>query len=94
MIAGSQWGLGLNTGLLFGVPIPKKFQVEGENIQKAVEQAIEEADQNGMSTRGKEVTPWLLRRVGELTEGESLKSSKYTNAIVSTYSYPSRCRSY
>jgi len=66
--------------LLVGVPIPEQYRAEGENIQKVVEQAILEADANGMSKRGKEVTPWLLSRVGELTQGKSLRSSMYCMA--------------
>lgn len=75
-IKGAQWSLGLQNGALFGCPIPEQYRPEGENIQKAVEQAIQEADANGMSKRGKEVTPWLLTRVGELTQGKSLRSSE------------------
>lgn len=67
--------LSINTGVLFGVPIPESYEAIGERIQEAVEQAVAESEQNGMARRGKEVTPWLLKRVGELTEGKSLASS-------------------
>lgn len=69
--------LNINTGVLFGVPIPESYEAIGERIQEAVEQAVAESEQNGMARRGKEVTPWLLKRVGELTEGKSLASSTY-----------------
>jgi pseudouridine-5'-phosphate glycosidase/pseudouridine kinase len=72
----SHRSLGLSTGALFGVPIPEEYESVGQDLQASVEQAVRESEENGMSKRGKEVTPWLLKRVGELTQGSSLKSSK------------------
>ncbi|KAI0274834.1 indigoidine synthase A-like protein [Gloeopeniophorella convolvens] len=71
----TQERLGMANGALFGVPIPESYAVVGEELQKAVEQAIRESHENGMNKRGKEVTPWLLDRVRELTEGKSLASN-------------------
>ena len=65
----------MKNGILFAAPIPKKYHPIGETIQKAVEIAVKEAEENGMSKRGKEVTPWILKRVGELSGGKSLPSS-------------------
>lgn len=59
---------------LFAVPIPASHHADGEAIQRCVEQAVEESVQLGV--RGKEVTPWLLKRVGELTQGKALQSSE------------------
>jgi pseudouridine-5'-phosphate glycosidase/pseudouridine kinase len=70
-----QWQLGMTNGAFFGVPIPEKYEKVGEDLQEAAEAALAEADQNGMNKRGKEATPWLLRRIGELTKGKSLASS-------------------
>ncbi|KAF7985334.1 hypothetical protein HWV62_6535 [Athelia sp. TMB] len=71
----TQWQLGMNNGALFGVPIPEEYEAAGAKLQEAVDLAVAEADQNGVSKRGKEATPWLLRRVAELTAGGSLKSN-------------------
>lgn len=65
----------MKNGVLFAAPIPEKYHPIGETIQKAVEIAVKEAEENGMSKRGKEVTPWILKRVGELSGGKSLPSS-------------------
>ena len=65
----------MKNGVLFGVPIPEQYQAIGEKLQQAVEQAVRESEENGVSKLGKEVTPWLLKRVGELTAGKSLASS-------------------
>jgi pseudouridine-5'-phosphate glycosidase/pseudouridine kinase len=60
------------------VPIPDEYQAEGDRVQIAVEQAVRESIEQGIDKRGKEVTPWLLKRVGELTGGTALRLSKST----------------
>jgi pseudouridine-5'-phosphate glycosidase/pseudouridine kinase len=71
------------TGTLIGVPIPEAFEQKSIVIQKAVEQAVEESQRNGIAKRGKEVTPWILAKVKELTGGESVESSKFDALVVS-----------
>ncbi|EJT47357.1 hypothetical protein A1Q1_03828 [Trichosporon asahii var. asahii CBS 2479] len=58
---------------LVGVPIPQEYAQRGEEVQRAVEQAVRESVEQGIDKRGKEVTPWLLKRVGELTGGTALE---------------------
>ena len=77
----AQWGLGLTSGVLFGVPIPASYAAVGKELQEAVEQAVKESQENGIDRRGKEVTPWLLERVRELTSGKSLASSECASYI-------------
>ncbi|EIW64588.1 indigoidine synthase A-like protein [Trametes versicolor FP-101664 SS1] len=67
--------LGMSNGALFAVPIPESYDAVGEELQRAVEQAVKESEANGISRRGKEATPWLLKRVGELSAGKSLASN-------------------
>lgn len=69
-------GLGLPSSLLLGVPIPQEYHEAGEALQEAVEQAVRESVENGMSKSGKLVTPWLLGRVAELTKDSSVDSSE------------------
>ncbi|KAI0788479.1 indigoidine synthase A-like protein [Abortiporus biennis] len=71
----SQHQLKMSNGVLFGVPIPEQYEAIGQELQRAVETAVHEADENGVSKLGKLVTPWLLKRVGELTKGKSLASN-------------------
>jgi pseudouridine-5'-phosphate glycosidase/pseudouridine kinase len=68
--------MGMTTGALFAAPIPEEHEAIGQELQKSVEQAVRESEENGVSRRGKEATPWLLKRVGELTKGRSLQSSQ------------------
>lgn len=66
--------LGLQSGQVFGVPIPAEYEAQGLEIQEAVEQAVRESVEQGIDKRGKEVTPWLLARVKELKK-ESVQSN-------------------
>ncbi|KAL0951261.1 hypothetical protein HGRIS_007975 [Hohenbuehelia grisea] len=71
----AQAQLGLQHGALIAVPIPEKFEAAGQEIQKAVDQAVAESEANGVSKLGKAATPWLLTRIGELTQRRSLASN-------------------
>ncbi|GBE78003.1 Pseudouridine-metabolizing bifunctional protein [Sparassis crispa] len=71
----TQRQLGMANGVVYGVPIPEEYEAIGQQLQSAVEQALKEAEQTGVNKRGKEVTPWLLKRVGELTKGKSLANN-------------------
>ncbi|OCB88300.1 hypothetical protein A7U60_g4502 [Sanghuangporus baumii] len=74
-ILDAQARLGLQNGTLFAAPMPEQFAAQGAEVKAAVDQAIRESEENGMSKKGKEVTPWLLARVLELTGGKSLENS-------------------
>lgn len=66
--------LGLENGTLFGVPIPAEHEPHGAAIQAAVDTAVRESVALGIDRRGKEVTPWLLRRVAQLAS-QSVQSN-------------------
>lgn len=77
--------LGMSNGALFAVPIPEKHEAHGAVLQEAIETAIRELEETSVPESGKEVTPWLLKRVSELTSGKSLESSKsvcYSSSFV------------
>ncbi|XP_078466773.1 uncharacterized protein LOC144730092 [Lampetra planeri] len=65
--------LGLGSGVLIAVPVPDRHAVEGQLIEAAIQQALREATEQQIV--GKEVTPFILRRVNELTQGQSLKAN-------------------
>lgn len=60
--------------MIVAVPIPKTKEAEAQKVEKAITQSLQEAKKRNII--GKEVTPFLLQRINELTKGESLKSSK------------------
>lgn len=59
--------------------MPDEYAESGAEIQRAVDQAVRESEENGVSKRGKEATPWLLARVAELTQGRSMINSEYSS---------------
>lgn len=67
--------IGLQSGQVFANPIPAEFNQVGAKIQECVEQAVREAIEQGIDKRGKEVTPWLLKRLAELIP-ESKQSNR------------------
>ncbi|QGU11617.1 pseudouridine-5'-phosphate glycosidase [Leclercia sp. J807] len=68
-----KWQTGLNGGLVVANPIPEQFAMPEETINAAIDQAVREAEEQGVT--GKASTPFLLARVAELTGGDSLKSN-------------------
>lgn len=67
------WDLGLKSALLVTVPPPGEVAMREESMQNAVNQALEELERRGL--RGQEVTPFLLKRVSEISGGESLRAN-------------------
>nr|XP_043632310.1 pseudouridine-5'-phosphate glycosidase isoform X2 [Erigeron canadensis] len=65
--------LDLKTGILIAIPIPKEHSVSGNIIESAIQTALREAADKGIT--GSAETPYLLSRVNELTGGASLESS-------------------
>ncbi|HUN10193.1 MAG TPA: pseudouridine-5'-phosphate glycosidase [Aggregatilineales bacterium] len=65
--------LGMGHGILIAVPVPEGMEMPAEAAELAIEQATAEAEVQGI--HGKAVTPFVLGRVAELTEGESRRSN-------------------
>ncbi|MBQ7454949.1 MAG: pseudouridine-5'-phosphate glycosidase [Clostridia bacterium] len=69
----AQRAMGYPGGMLITNPIPHEYAMPKAVIDAAIEQALIEAQEQGI--KGKATTPFLLARVCELTGGESLKSN-------------------
>ena len=69
----TKWQLGLEGGVVVSNPVPEQFAMPKEEIDRITEQALTEAGRQGVS--GKKVTPFLLARIKELTEGRSLATN-------------------
>ncbi|XP_051141773.1 pseudouridine-5'-phosphate glycosidase isoform X2 [Andrographis paniculata] len=69
----SNIGLGLGTGVLIAVPIPKEHSASGNIIESAIQRALKEAREHNVT--GSAETPFLLARVNELTGGASLAAN-------------------
>jgi len=64
-----QWQLGMG-GVLIGNPIPEAFALDAEVVELRVKQALSQAEEHRITR--KDITPFLLGRLLELTEGKSL----------------------
>ena len=60
-------------GLLIVTPAPQADALDGAAIEAHIGQAVDEARRQGVGQ--KQVTPWLLRRIVELTGGGALKAN-------------------
>ena len=69
----AKWAMELKGGMVVANPIPQQFAMPSDKIDAAIEQALQEASDQGIG--GKESTPFLLARVCELTGGNSLASN-------------------
>ena len=65
--------MGLQGGMLVTNPIPEEFSMDPDVINKAIDEAVAEAEAQGI--HGKETTPFLLAKVKDITGGDSLDSN-------------------
>lgn len=65
--------LGLPGGQLVANPIPEDAEIPQEVLAPIIDQALSEAEQQGVAAKA--VTPFLLKRIFELTEGRSLEAN-------------------
>jgi len=69
----SKWTLKLKGGVVVTNPVPKVYQMDYDVIMKTIDNALLEADKLGI--KGKESTPFLLAKIADLTQGESLETN-------------------
>jgi pseudouridine-5'-phosphate glycosidase len=69
----TKWDLPIKGGVLVTNPIPIAFELESVMMNEAINEAIIEADKEKII--GKEITPYLLSKVNEITEGKSLDAN-------------------
>lgn len=65
--------LELEGGILISNPVPEEYSLPHDYIDSIVDQAVKESKEQGI--KGKDVTPFLLKRIVELTGGKSLESN-------------------
>lgn len=65
--------LGLGSGILVCVPVPADVALPEDVARAAVERANTDAEAAGI--HGPDLTPWLLARIAELTDGESVRAN-------------------
>ena len=72
-MVGAMANIPMRSGMVIVNPIPKEYEADEDMIDRATAKALREAEKNGIT--GRDVTPFLLARIAELTEGASLKAN-------------------
>lgn len=67
-----QWQLDMG-GVLIGNPIPEEFELDPKMIETRIHQALNQAEEQHIT--GKDITPFLLQCLFEMTEGKSLEAN-------------------
>ncbi len=65
--------VGTTGGMLIANPVPEEDEIERGAMEAFIDAALQEAELRGIG--GKDVTPFLLARIVELTEGRSLQTN-------------------
>jgi pseudouridine-5'-phosphate glycosidase len=69
----ARWELSPRGGVSIANPIPGADEIPAKTIEGAIQSALDEAAAKGIA--GKQTTPFLLKRVNEVTAGASLKAN-------------------
>ncbi len=80
-IAKTKWELGLKGGFVIGNPIPEEYALDYDEMEKVIVKALALANEQGI--RGKNITPFLLAHIKDMTNGVSFASNlelAYNNA--------------
>lgn len=60
-------------GVLIAVPVPADKELPANIAESAIVQATQEAEEQGI--KGKEITPFVLNRIKEITDGQSMTAN-------------------
>jgi pseudouridylate synthase len=69
----TKWALGLAGGVVISNPVPAQHAMPRQEIDAITTQALQEAAAKGI--QGKAVTPYLLARIKDLSQGRSLATN-------------------
>lgn len=65
--------LKMQNSILVTAPVPAEYEIPSENITLILQSALAEADEKNI--RGKEITPFLLKKMSEKSEGATLRAN-------------------
>jgi len=72
-IIGAMQDLKLRGGMIIANPVPEEYALSMEYMNEMIEEAVRAAEKEGI--KGKRLTPYLLNKIKELTEGKSLQAN-------------------
>lgn len=73
VLAEAHLGLGIGSGIVICVPVPADVALPDDVARAVAERAAREADEAGV--HGPALTPWLLARIAEITDGASVRAN-------------------
>lgn len=73
-VINKQQEYGVKSGILVANPVPKKSEIPADEMEMIIAAAIGDAEDLGVG--GKSLTPYLLGRIVELTQGRSLVTNR------------------
>lgn len=69
----AKWSLNIDGGAIIANPIPEAYSMDEAVINQAIQDALVEAEEKEIA--GKDVTPFMLGKIKELTDGKSLDAN-------------------
>ena len=95
-VMAAKWSLGIAGGLVVAHPIPAEDEIPAGEIAGIIDRALADMDARGI--RGKDITPYLLGRIVDITGGASLKANvalvranaRLGTAVAVAYARPDR----
>lgn len=69
----AKWDLGIEGAISVANPVPEADEIPAAEIGRLIDQALAECDERGIT--GKDITPFLLGRIVELSGGQSLDTN-------------------
>ena len=67
--------LKINNGILITNLIEEKYSFDKDEVDNAIQTAL--IEMNNLKITGKQVTPYLLSKINEITKGQSLEANKH-----------------
>ena len=69
----AKWGLALHGGVVIANPVPAEEEIPAEEMQVFIDRALADCARLGIT--GKDITPYLLGRIVQITQGRSLTTN-------------------
>lgn len=69
----TKWDLGLEGSVLIANPVPAEHDIPNHIVEGHILNALDQASKEGIS--GKKVTPFILKKMAEITGGKSLSAN-------------------
>jgi len=73
-LAATHWGFARAAGVVVAQPVAAEAALSAEEIEPVIEATLREAEERGI--RGAEISPYVLSRIHELTNGRSLAANR------------------